>query len=133
MPEKVSSFLITPIPDPKLFDTTLAFLALGSLPIAAVLYYAGTRLQAVPASPRKHVSGGDLPSRTGLVEPERDPLIPPKQTRVPFQPPLPVLDGCVWPSTSDAALNRKLILGSILFGVGWGMLGLCRKSTTPIK
>lgn len=36
----------------------------------------------------------------------------------------PVLGG-TFPAKPDAALGRPLIVGSILFGTGWGLSGLC--------
>lgn len=36
----------------------------------------------------------------------------------------PVVGG-TFPAPSDPVLNRRLIVGSSLFGVGWGLAGLC--------
>ena len=33
--------------------------------------------------------------------------------------------GGSFPATPDPLLNRNLLLGSVLFGVGWGLSGLC--------
>ncbi|MFT3870865.1 MAG: hypothetical protein QM715_20625 [Nibricoccus sp.] len=33
--------------------------------------------------------------------------------------------GCVLPSAGTQAIDRRLVLGSIVFGVGWGMSGFC--------
>ncbi len=35
------------------------------------------------------------------------------------------LVGGTFPAPSAAHLDRKLITGSVLFGVGWGLVGLC--------
>ena len=35
------------------------------------------------------------------------------------------LAGGSFPAQHDPLLDRKLILGSVLFGVGWGLAGLC--------
>ena len=36
----------------------------------------------------------------------------------------PVLGGA-FPAPSDPRLGRKLVLGSVMFGAGWGLSGLC--------
>lgn len=36
----------------------------------------------------------------------------------------PALGG-VWPGQPDARLDRGLIIGSLSFGAGWGLVGLC--------
>ncbi|NRB05762.1 MAG: hypothetical protein HRU30_21165 [Rhodobacteraceae bacterium] len=33
--------------------------------------------------------------------------------------------GGTFPKPSDPEIDRKLILGSVLFGLGWGLVGLC--------
>lgn len=35
------------------------------------------------------------------------------------------LAGGDFPDRPDAQLDRKLILGAVLFGMGWGLVGLC--------
>ena len=35
------------------------------------------------------------------------------------------LAGGEFPARPDARLDRKLILGAVLFGMGWGLVGLC--------
>jgi uncharacterized membrane protein YedE/YeeE len=121
-PAKVSSFLVLPIPDPKLFDTTLAFLALGALPLTALFYHLGGRLQP----PQKSAVGKAGPNGSTLAEFETDPLIRKAQNLFPFWGSLPVLEGYAWPECPSSIIDRRLVVGSILFGVGWGMLGVCR-------
>jgi uncharacterized membrane protein YedE/YeeE len=123
-PAKVSSFLILPIPDPKLFDATLAFLAVGTLPLAALLYYLGARLQ----TPQRSTMENARPGGHNLAGSEREPLISPHQSRPPSRGSLPVLEGYAWPESPSSIIDKKLIVGSILFGIGWGMLGICRTS-----
>lgn len=33
--------------------------------------------------------------------------------------------GCALPSAGVQAIDRRLVLGSVIFGVGWGMSGFC--------
>lgn len=35
------------------------------------------------------------------------------------------LTGGTFPAAADPLLDRKLILGAVLFGAGWGLVGLC--------
>lgn len=35
------------------------------------------------------------------------------------------LTGGDYPARSDARIDRRLVIGSILFGAGWGLVGLC--------
>lgn len=125
-PAKVTSFLILPVPDPKLFDTTMAFLALGSLPLAALFYYLGSRLQA----PKNGTGVGARANGHASADSEREPLTAPTPSQSSFQVSLPVLEGYDWPGCPSSIIDKKLITGSILFGLGWGMLGICRKSTS---
>ncbi len=42
-------------------------------------------------------------------------------TRVPRKP----VTGGSFPAPPDTKLGRNLVLGSVLFGIGWGLAGLC--------
>jgi len=33
--------------------------------------------------------------------------------------------GCELPSTKSSPINQKLLIGSVIFGVGWGLGGFC--------
>ncbi|KAJ3993923.1 hypothetical protein F5050DRAFT_1576668 [Lentinula boryana] len=79
-PKKVTAFLL--LPSHPAFDPSLAFLAIGAIPIGAILY---------------HLFRG----------PER-----------------PVLGGS-WAIPKSGSIDSKLVLGSVLFGIGWGISGLC--------
>ncbi|KAJ4487837.1 hypothetical protein J3R30DRAFT_3400499 [Lentinula aciculospora] len=79
-PKKVTAFLLLP-PHPA-FDPSLAFLAIGAIPIGSILY---------------HFFRG----------PER-----------------PALGG-PWAIPKSGNVDKRLVLGSILFGIGWGASGLC--------
>lgn len=35
------------------------------------------------------------------------------------------LTGGTFPARADPRLDRKLVLGAVLFGLGWGLVGLC--------
>lgn len=79
---KVLAFLVTPLHDG--FDPSLAFLALGALPLGTLLY---------------QVYGKDA------------------------QPKLANVSSIPRPGEIDT----KLLFGSVLFGIGWGISGLCRR------
>lgn len=44
-----------------------------------------------------------------------------QMTRVARKP----VTGSSFPAPPDATLGRNLVLGSVLFGIGWGLAGLC--------
>ncbi|KAJ3732282.1 hypothetical protein DFJ43DRAFT_997302 [Lentinula guzmanii] len=79
-PKKVTAFLL--LPSHPGFDPSLAFLAIGAIPIGAILY----RLFRGPEQP---VLGGS------------------------------------WAIPKSGSIDSKLVLGSVLFGIGWGISGLC--------
>ncbi|KAJ3787432.1 hypothetical protein GGU11DRAFT_103634 [Lentinula aff. detonsa] len=79
-PKKVTAFLL--LPSHPAFDPSLAFLAIGAIPIGAILY---------------HLFRG---------------------------PEQPVLGGS-WAIPKSGSIDSKLVLGSVLFGIGWGISGLC--------
>ena len=81
-PTKVLSFLFLPF-HPG-FDPSLAFLALGAIPLAALLY--------------RFCRGDERPRLGG-------PWVVPKRGEI----------------------DARLLSGAGIFGVGWGMSGLCRK------
>ena len=75
-PRRVLGFLLLPFN--IAFDPSLAFLAVGALPLLASLYYAGKRK----------------------------------------------ID-------SSLVIDARLVVGAALFGVGWGMQGICRTYHHP--
>ncbi|KAJ3814956.1 hypothetical protein EV368DRAFT_78103 [Lentinula lateritia] len=79
-PEKVTAFLLLPFH--PAFDPSLAFLAIGAIPIGAALYH-------FFRGPEKPVLGGP------------------------------------WAIPKSGNVDAKLLLGSVLFGIGWGASGLC--------
>ncbi|KAJ7063403.1 hypothetical protein C8F01DRAFT_1132881 [Mycena amicta] len=78
--KKVITFLLLPLHEA--FDPSLAFLALGALPPAILLY----RYARGPERPRL---GGD------------------------------------WSVPKNRQVDRRLVVGSAIFGVGWGLSGFC--------
>lgn len=80
-PKKVTAFLLLPFH--PAFDPSLAFLAIGAIPIGAALYH-------FFRGPEKPVLGGP------------------------------------WAIPKSGNVDTKLLLGSVLFGIGWGASGLCR-------
>jgi uncharacterized protein len=83
-PSKVTSFLLTPF-DPA-FDPSLAFLAVGALPLSILLYR----------------------------------YVRPKEER-------PRLAG-EWNVPKSGVVDWRLVFGALVFGIGWGVSGICRKS-----
>ncbi|KAJ3895673.1 hypothetical protein GG344DRAFT_85733 [Lentinula edodes] len=79
-PKKVTAFLLLPFH--PAFDPSLAFLAIGAIPIGAALYH-------FFRGPEKPVLGGP------------------------------------WAIPKSGTVDTKLLLGSVLFGIGWGASGLC--------
>lgn len=85
-PSRVVQFLITPFH--RDFDPTLAFLALGALPVATTSYYFGR--------------GEEQPRLGGK-----------------------------WDVPKGGMVDRRLLVGAAIFGIGWGIQGLCRTSFAP--
>lgn len=81
-PNRVISFLLLPIDSS--FDPSLAFLAVGALPLAMLLYRFGR---------------GDEKPRLGGK----------------------------WAIPTTKQIDMKLVLGAAIFGIGWGLGGICRK------
>ncbi|KAJ4497977.1 hypothetical protein C8R41DRAFT_820422 [Lentinula lateritia] len=79
-PKKVTAFLLLPFH--PAFDPSLAFLAIGAIPIGAALYH-------FFRGPEKPVLGGP------------------------------------WAIPKSGNVDTELLLGSVLFGIGWGASGLC--------
>jgi uncharacterized membrane protein YedE/YeeE len=79
-PTRVLSFLLLPIH--RAFDPSLAFLAVGALPLSILLYHFGRGPEKAQLGSRWAVPKGDL-------------------------------------------VDSKLINGAALFGVGWGISGIC--------
>ncbi|KAJ7709783.1 hypothetical protein B0H17DRAFT_1029238 [Mycena rosella] len=79
-PIRVVAFLLLPFNEA--FDPSLAFLALGALPLAIILY---------------------------------------QLARGPEQPRL----GGPWSVPTGARVDPRLLIGSALFGIGWGLSGFC--------
>jgi hypothetical protein len=80
-PSRVVRFLITPFD--RAFDPTLAFLALGALPVATISYFYGR---------------GDEKPRLGGE----------------------------WTIPKGGEIDWRLLVGAAIFGIGWGIDGLCR-------
>jgi len=127
-PIKVLSFLITPFPDPRLFDPTLLFLAISAIPLAAFLFQIGVWLRK---SPTREV---DLASRKIVLgSTEQTPLVQ-ESSRPSFRVHLPILDHeDRWPCHSDAGVDKRVLIGAILFGIGWGIEGICRESRLALR
>lgn len=81
-PNRVISFLL--LPTDSSFDPSLAFLAVGALPLATLLY---------------HFGRGDGRPRLGGQ----------------------------WAIPKTAEIDMKLVLGAAIFGIGWGLGGICRE------
>lgn len=127
-PTKVLSFLITPFPDPQIFDPTLFFLAISAIPLSAVLYRLGVWLQRLQKKETDLVSG-----KTVIGSTEQSPLLQ-ENTRPLFGLRLPILDQKdTWPSPSNAGVDARLLIGAILFGIGWGIEGICRESSLAVR
>jgi uncharacterized membrane protein YedE/YeeE len=124
-PVKVLSFLITPFPDSQVFDPTLAFLALGALPISIALYQLATWLRSTRDTQGfGHKGGvhGTVPSYGSVSSTKNSPnnVSPLK----PVYPPL-LAKKDVW-ATNSTRVDQSLLLGAVIFGVGWGLEGICR-------
>jgi uncharacterized protein len=127
-PTKVLSFLISPFPDPQIFDPTLLFLAISAIPLSAVLYQLGARLRRLPNKKTDVVSGKIVVEST-----EQSPLVQ-ESTRPSFGVRLPVLDReDRLPSSSNTGVDARLFVGAILFGIGWGIEGICRESSLAVR
>jgi len=103
-PLKVLSFLVLPLPlssPHRGFDPSLAFLAASALPLSLAFYQFGVKPLYAKAEDGT------------LVEPR------------------PRLGG-KWsiPRPDQGKIDARLILGSALFGVGWGLAGVCRECHT---
>jgi len=83
-PSRVVQFLVMPLH--RAFDPTLAFLALGALPVATILYFYGR--------------GEEKPRLGGK-----------------------------WSIPKGGAIDGRLLVGSAIFGIGWGIQGICRTSS----
>ncbi|KAJ3775428.1 hypothetical protein FB446DRAFT_763412 [Lentinula raphanica] len=79
-PKKVTAFLL--LPSHPAFDPSLAFLAIGALPLGAVLYH-------LFRNSEQAALGGP------------------------------------WAIPKAGHVDSRLVLGSVLFGIGWGTSGLC--------
>lgn len=82
-PNRVVQFLVTPFH--RGFDPTLAFVALGALPVATISYFYGR--------------GGEEPRLGGK-----------------------------WGVPKEGPIDKRLLIGAAIFGIGWGIQGLCRMS-----
>ena len=81
-PLRVVSFLLLPVH--RAFDPSLAFLAMGVLPLTILLY-------CYRRGPEKPHVGGE------------------------------------WTIPQDTEVDIKLVVGAGIFGVGWGLAGICRE------
>ena len=81
MPSKVISFLVLPLH--PAFDPSLVYLAIGALPLSALLYRYGR----------------------GTCKPRL---------------------GGTWDVPNSGTIDAQLLLGAGVFGIGWGMSGICR-------
>jgi hypothetical protein len=81
-PLRVISFLLLPLH--RAFDPSLAFLAIGALPLTILLCYCNH-------GPEKPHIGGE------------------------------------WTIPQDGAIDVELLVGASIFGVGWGLSGICRE------
>lgn len=123
-PTKVLSFLITPFPDSRIFDPTLLFLAVGALPTSIALYQLAIWLRSNPNIRRLDYKGGReniVPSygAIALTEFPQSRLLSSKAA----YPPL-IAEKDNW-TTDSAQIDRRLLLGAVVFGVGWGLEGIC--------
>jgi uncharacterized membrane protein YedE/YeeE len=84
VPSRVVQFLVTPFH--RNFDPTLAFLALGALPVATISYFYG--------------KGEEKPRLGGK-----------------------------WGIPKGDVVDMRLLVGAAVFGIGWGIQGLCRTSS----
>ena len=81
-PNRVISFLL--LPTNSSFDPSLAFLAVGALPLATLLYH--------------------------FVRRDGRPRL-----------------GGQWAIPKSGEIDIKLVLGAAIFGIGWGLAGICRE------
>lgn len=81
-PDRVIRFLLLPFH--QAFDPSLAFLAIGAMPLAVALYH--------------YARGNEVPRLGGS-----------------------------WTIPKNGDIDWKLITGAAIFGVGWGIAGVCRK------
>lgn len=105
--QRVLSFLALPRFGAAYFDPTLAFLALGTLPLSAILYRISVRLSRSPGAAvisSKAVNGHPR-SNVGKSKP---------------------FMGGEWSIPENSwSITPSLIVGAVLFGIGWGLEGLC--------
>lgn len=87
VPSRVVQFLVTPFH--RDFDPTLAFLALGALPVATGSYF--------------YWRGDEKPRLGGK-----------------------------WTIPKGGVIDRQLLIGAAIFGIGWGVQGLCRTSEASL-
>lgn len=134
-PIKVLSFLILPFPDIRLFDPTLFFLAISAIPVSAGFYRLGTWLRRRQST--KKIEDPCTPTKseteTESETTERSPLIQASLKKaLQSHPVVPLLEkGGSWPSNATH-LDWRLITGAVIFGVGWGLEGVCRAYTSPL-
>ncbi|CAG7854604.1 SubName: Full=Uncharacterized protein {ECO:0000313/EMBL:CCA68659.1} [Serendipita indica DSM 11827] len=92
-PTRVQGFLLTPFFSKPEFDPTMAYLAVGALPLSTAAYFLGHQQRA------KWTTS--------------------KSIRVPI-----LASPNDWPSVMGQ-VDRRLLVGAVLFGCGWGLEGIC--------
>ncbi|WVR06018.1 hypothetical protein IAU60_003046 [Kwoniella sp. DSM 27419] len=103
-PDKVLGFLR--FPEPGKFDPSLAMVILGGVVPNAMHYYRLAGRRKAPARPQE--------TRDEHKADEVKRINP--STRFPWES---------WRVPSRSDLDWRLILGSVLFGLGWGLAGIC--------
>ncbi|KAG8788559.1 hypothetical protein FRB91_008315 [Serendipita sp. 411] len=118
---RVQGFLVTPFRHPELFDSTLGFFGLGAIPLASGLYHLAVKLRNESQRAEKTTQATPANDNQAVYN-ERDPLFTSDSSSSCSVPYLASKD--TWPARGGE-IDRRLVLGSILFGAGWGLRGIC--------
>lgn len=107
-PTRVQGFLLTPFFSKPEFDPTMAYLAVGALPLSTAAYFLGHQ-QRVCSTPPANTERSPLQAKWTTSKSIRVPILASPND---------------WPSVMGQ-VDRRLLVGAVLFGCGWGLEGIC--------